>query len=82
MQENKTLWEEVCASVGTAEEAGLRRRLTSARKSLNHFKQECMNIWVSATIAELDNALACSDLRRFHQLLPKLGIRADGYSCQ
>eukprot|EP00972_Heterocapsa_arctica_P081050 11943330-Heterocapsa_arctica.AAC.1 len=26
--------------------------------------------------------MACSDLRRFHQLLPKLGIRADGYSSQ
>eukprot|EP00972_Heterocapsa_arctica_P021795 3204382-Heterocapsa_arctica.AAC.1 len=26
--------------------------------------------------------MACSDLRRFHQLLPKLGIRAGGYSSQ
>eukprot|EP00972_Heterocapsa_arctica_P065030 9599567-Heterocapsa_arctica.AAC.1 len=82
MQENKSLWEEVCASVGTAEEAGLRKQLTAARENLNHFKQECRNRWVSATIAELDNAMACSDLRRFHQLLPKLGIRVDGYSSQ
>eukprot|EP00972_Heterocapsa_arctica_P113253 16436155-Heterocapsa_arctica.AAC.1 len=92
MKENKVRREEVCASVGTAEEAGLRRQLTAARESLNHFKQECRNRWVSATIAELDNAIAaetrarklgcCSDLRRFHQLLPKLGIRADGYSSQ
>eukprot|EP00972_Heterocapsa_arctica_P082060 12094721-Heterocapsa_arctica.AAC.1 len=70
MQENKVRWEDVCSSVGTAEEAGLRKQLAAARKILNHFKQECRNRWVSATIAELDNAMACSDLRRFHQLLP------------